>query len=187
LGLLDSFCGGRGTELVLPLRLRPLLASRMPAARVYADVRDAASRLAHERIVVVGDYSASKLLSLNIKPWVIVFDCAVERRSASCQLLTWLESYSYHIVAVENKRSTISCRAAMAVCDALRRGYTAVRVYGEEDLLALPAILCSDIGSTIVYGLPRRGAVVSRVTAEAKRLVASILGEFEAGPQERGV
>ncbi len=172
---LIPLCSSSSVEaLILPPRLRGLLGSRMPSSKLAKSPQLLKRLLGHERIVVVGDYTSNLLRSIGVNPWVIVRDCTVERHLVSCPS----PPEGYEVVRVENRRSTVSCKAAQAVCMAVKMGRIVVEVEGEEDLLALPAILCSDFGTVVVYGLPRKGSVVARVTPAAKRLAFSALREF---------
>ena len=56
---------------------------------------------------------------------------------------------------------------------------TKIVINGEEDLLALPAVLFAPEGSFVVYGQPKEGVVVIKVTAEKKAEVKLIIDEME--------
>jgi hypothetical protein len=55
-------------------------------------------------------------------------------------------------------------------------GPVVVRVRGEEDLLALVAIIEAPIGSLVIYSQPRMGVVLVDVDEQAKQNALSILG-----------
>jgi hypothetical protein len=63
-----------------------------------------------------------------------------------------------------NEPATISFAAWQAVAEAIEKGNSAVVVEGEEDLLALVAIVVAPIGSVVAYGQPGQGIVIVRVT-----------------------
>ena len=52
---------------------------------------------------------------------------------------------------------------------------TRVLVEGEEDLLTLAAVLCAPLGSLVVYGQPREGIVVIKVTELMKETVRGLV------------
>ncbi len=54
-----------------------------------------------------------------------------------------------------------------------------LEVDGEEDLLALPAILLAPLDSVVVYGQFDMGIIVTQVTESKKEQVADILRQFE--------
>lgn len=52
-------------------------------------------------------------------------------------------------------------------------------IKGEEDLLALPAILLAPLNSMVVYGQINMGIILVKVTEEKKEQVAGIIRQFE--------
>ena len=52
-------------------------------------------------------------------------------------------------------------------------------IRGEEDLLAIPAILFAPIGTVVVYGQINRGVIVVIVTEEKKQHVQKLLLKFK--------
>jgi uncharacterized protein (UPF0218 family) len=84
------------------------------------------------------------------------------------------------IVRVKNPAGTITDEAVSAVERALSGGErVGLIVEGEEDLLALPAVLYAPLNSLVVYGQPYEGVVVVRVTQEKKDEVAQTLKVME--------
>ena len=53
-----------------------------------------------------------------------------------------------------------------------------IKVKGEEDLLALPAILLAPLHSIMLYGQMDMGIVMVEVTEEKKKEVMEILKKF---------
>ena len=54
-----------------------------------------------------------------------------------------------------------------------------IKIQGEEDLLALPAILLAPLGSVVIYGQKDLGVVVVEVTEEKKEEVKKIINLFQ--------
>lgn len=54
-----------------------------------------------------------------------------------------------------------------------------VKIKGEEDLLALPAILLAPLGSVVLYGHWQLGVVVVEVNEKMKDKIVKIIGSFE--------
>lgn len=54
-----------------------------------------------------------------------------------------------------------------------------LHIDGEEDLLALPAILAAPLGSYVVYGIRDRGICVVEVTEEVKTHISALIARFE--------
>ena len=55
---------------------------------------------------------------------------------------------------------------------------------GEEDLLALAAVLFAPFGSMVVYGQPKQGIVVIDVTEDSKRRIHDIVERMEVKPSK---
>jgi GTP-dependent dephospho-CoA kinase len=54
-----------------------------------------------------------------------------------------------------------------------------IDVSGEEDLLAIPAILLAPLSSVVVYGQFDQGIVVAHVTEQNKKRVYDLFGKFQ--------
>ncbi len=164
------------TLLRLPARLRGLLRLLPPGSRIVADSCELLRLLRYRHVVAVGDYVTRLLRWLGVEPWVMVYDCATMRSETVCP---WKED-----VTVRNPASTLSLEAWQVVCSAVRRGEPKrIRVEGEEDLLALAAIMCCPQGCVVVYGYPGVGSIVAEVNAELKRLVRYVLSEMARCPE----
>jgi hypothetical protein len=81
---------------------------------------------------------------------------------------------------VSNPPSMITQEAWLAISDALKIGLrTKIVVDGEEDLLAIPALLLSPDNSYVVYGQPNEGVVLVRSTKRKKGFVQRLLDQFD--------
>ncbi|WP_228546779.1 GTP-dependent dephospho-CoA kinase family protein [Hyperthermus butylicus] len=147
----------------------------MPAAKLLPNDSAVAAYARHRRVVAVGDRVSETLIRHGVKPWVMVFDCVEARRDKTCPSIP----EGYAILRTRNERSTVEPGAVEVIRKALRQGHTVVRVDGEEDLLALPALLYGDVGSVVLYGLPGKGVVAAAVNREAKLLAMRVLEFFE--------
>jgi len=52
-------------------------------------------------------------------------------------------------------------------------------VCGEEDLATIPAVVYAPIGSIVIYGQPKEGVVLIKVTPETKLRFAEMLRNME--------
>lgn len=80
------------------------------------------------------------------------------------------------VIKVKNPPGTITDQAWSAIekaSNSCRR--TKIHVDGEEDLLALVAILTVPLNSIVLYGQPLQGVVVVRVTTEIRERVERIV------------
>ena len=56
---------------------------------------------------------------------------------------------------------------------------TEIRVDGEEDLITMVAVLCAPLNSFVIYGQPKEGVVVVRVTKERKEGMQGVVDRME--------
>ncbi len=84
------------------------------------------------------------------------------------------------LLVCRNPKSSVSRSLALAAKRAISSGgKTLIRVFGEEDLAVLPAVLFAPLGSVVIYGQPGRGLVVVRVGEKEKEKIARLLSRFE--------
>lgn len=127
------------------------------------------------KIITVGDKVSQDLISNSIQPDLIIIDNKIMRRSISP-----ISATADRIVQVKNPPGTISDQAWTAVINATKSMQcTKIVVDGEEDLLALPAIIGAPEKSYVLYGQPHEGVVLIMVTKEMKKKVRKIMNEME--------
>ena len=116
-----------------------------------------------DRVVVVGDYTARVALSAGIRPLLVIVDCATMRRRVDCPE----PPPGYRVVRVVNPRGLICSWAWRAIAESMDSGgHTLILVDGEEDLLAIPAIL--ELGEGLVaYGIPWAGLHIAEAETVA--------------------
>lgn len=86
-------------------------------------------------------------------------------------------------VKTQNKAGEINLEAGKRIKEAIHDSIfdnkkSVIEVEGEEDLLALPAILFAPLHSIILYGQWNLGVVAVEVTEEKKKEVKQLLGRF---------
>ncbi|MDV3103981.1 GTP-dependent dephospho-CoA kinase [Thermococcus waiotapuensis] len=141
----------------------------------YLRIRD---RIRGAFLVTVGDVVTENVLKLGIEPNLAVYDHRTKRRDYSPDV-----DSNAVVLTVKNPPGTVT----KALLNALRRGVEIalrgrsvhVRVNGEEDLAAIPAVLYAPAGSVVLYGQPDEGVVLIKVTPECKRRCAGILARME--------
>ena len=123
------------------------------------------------RIVSIGDTVSRNLHEHELNPQLSITDNKRMRRRVKSRTFT-----GKNIVHVRNPQGTITEEAITAIREALEsnEGFHIV-VDGEEDLLALIAVLYAPENSLVVYGQPDEGIVVIRVTSEKKAGAKEIL------------
>ncbi len=132
-------------------------------------------RLKPFKVIAVGDATAKlfERAPAELKPLVVVVDGRIKRRKT---LYEPKGVFDMHFM-VSNKPGTISRKAASIVekaVEAKNHDTCIIRVKGEEDLLALPAVLFAPLDSIVCYGQPNEGLVVTKVTEGKKREALAI-------------
>lgn len=124
------------------------------------------------KIVLIGDFVLSYFLSFGIIPNLGIYDKKTKRLPFDLNLSP--------SVTINNPAGHLSDEAISVIKNLLNsQGNHIVYVEGEEDLLALPAILYSPINSFIIYGIPDKGMVLIIVDEEMKKKALDIMEKFE--------
>jgi hypothetical protein len=123
------------------------------------------------KIVSVGDTVSRNLHEHQMNPQLSITDNKRMRRRIKPRTFT-----GKNIVHVKNPQGTITEEAITAIKEALESNERFhIIVDGEEDLLALIAVLYAPENSLVVYGQPYEGIVVIKVTSEKKAGAKEIL------------
>ncbi|MFB6161629.1 MAG: GTP-dependent dephospho-CoA kinase family protein [Haloferacaceae archaeon] len=160
------------------LRLPPDLRGELkePMGPVYDDPA-ALLADAGEPVVAVGDVVAHHLFEAGHEPRVAVVDGLTERATAPESVRSSLPPADR---TVTNEAGTLSRDLLVALRDAVRgEGPTVVGVDGEEDLAAVPALLVTPLGGSVVYGQPGEGMVLVRVDEAARDRARDLLGRMD--------
>jgi len=124
------------------------------------------------KIITVGDITTRYFVLHNMKPDVVIIDNRFER----VPFRERIDLAQYKIVRIVNPAGSITPEAATAVFRAINaEEKVAVIVEGEEDLLALPALLAAGENDVIAYGQPKQGCVVIYVNEEKKNNILNLL------------
>jgi uncharacterized protein (UPF0218 family) len=126
-------------------------------------------------IISVGDTVSKNLEKNHILQRLSIIDNKAMRRTTKP-----FSSAAEKTVNVRNPKATITDEAIAVIRDSLRdSSRTRIVVDGEEDLLALIAILYAPEDSFVVYGQPYEGIVVVKTTQAKKEEVSGILKSME--------
>jgi uncharacterized protein (UPF0218 family) len=137
-------------------------------------------------LVTVGDIVTYHTLQAGTTPDVALVDERTERATVDDEVSRTLADADFdRVVTVVNPPATLTADLLEAVREALDAdGTTLVRVDGEEDLAALPAIAAAPAGASVLYGQPDEGVVHVAVDADVRERVRSILDRMD-GDSER--
>ncbi|NPA85659.1 MAG: DUF359 domain-containing protein [Crenarchaeota archaeon] len=159
----------------LPKELRTLLAS--PRGILVEDDSVLPELLKGREVVAVGDVTAKRCLELGIVPRTAIFDGRTRRSE-------WVElSAPNGVLKAVNPPGRICLEAARVVKEAVKEGRW-VKVEGEEDLLAMPALLASEDGWVLLYGQPGAGVVLVEANEHTKAHFAELLALCEGDAED---
>lgn len=128
------------------------------------------------RIISVGDIVSQNLHKFGMHPQLSIVDYV----SLRDQVIPRQEPVD-SMVRVANPQGTITTEAMSAIKAALDSNrHTHIEVVGEEDLLALVAVLYAPMDSFVIYGQPHIGIVVVKVTEAKKAEINQFLKEMKA-------
>nr|WP_088855671.1 GTP-dependent dephospho-CoA kinase [Thermococcus siculi] len=142
----------------------------------YYRVRDELERAKH--VVTVGDVVTENVLKIGIQPSVAIYDHKTKRKDYDPDIET-----DAVVMTVQNPAGTIT----KALLNAIRKGFglaergrrVYIKVNGEEDLAAIPAVLYAPYGSLVLYGQPDEGVVLIKVTPECKLKCGKLMSKME--------
>ena len=164
---------GEDECLQMPEELRSILSQPLPFSHLHPS-----PPTGPELVAAIGDTVTRTLIARNQLPAILVYDCKEKRKETKCPEIPPV----YEKTETHNPRSCITGQALRALEAAAEKasqgGRVAVRVVGEEDLLALPLILLIPLNTILVYGQPHRGVVAVPSTPQAKRLALRLLEKF---------
>ena len=132
-----------------------------------------------EFVVTVGDIVTLELLEHGRVPDLSIVDYQTQRMPLE-EVKKRFERFEQPELKVKNPAGEITLELWKAIKD----GYENPRnlrivVEGEEDLAALACISLAPENTTVIYGIPNRGATVLHVDLELKSLVDDILEQME--------
>jgi GTP-dependent dephospho-CoA kinase len=122
------------------------------------------------KVTTVGDVVSRETLATGIQVNLRIVDQMTLRKSISP-----VEIKAERTYRVRNPAGLITREAWDAIKEALRHKDAVIFVDGEEDLLAIPAILESPDKAFIVYGQPSQGLVVVTASAAMKQEVRRMM------------
>jgi uncharacterized protein (UPF0218 family) len=125
------------------------------------------------KVITVGDVVSRETLATGIQVNLRVVDQMTLRKSISP-----VEIRAERTYRVRNPAGIITTEAWDAIREALQHREAVIFVDGEEDLLALPAILESPDNAFIVYGQPSQGLVVVTASPVIKHEVKEMMSRM---------
>ena len=137
-------------------------------------------------VIAVGDIIVDSLLKKGIESEVKIIDFRSRRQPLHRM---WVDKkgknfFEFKTAPVVNQPGTINIRTAERLRNLIqntlyKKEKSWLIIEGEEDLLALPAILFAPLGALVIYGHWQLGVVGVEVTEKTKDRAKSILNRFK--------
>jgi pantetheine-phosphate adenylyltransferase len=169
----------RKGKLLMPEGLRPELQQPMGALLSKAQIPYSVLHNRDNVLITVGDVTTQTVFSFGVQPSLVIIDLHVERKPYQ-SLTAYKFPKKYVIKHIQSGPGFIATRAVKAIQQWRKnvKKRTILVIEGEEDLLAIPAIIHAPSRSIVYYGSPsssgKEGLVevkVDRATQEqAKKL-----------------
>ncbi|WP_229657615.1 DUF359 domain-containing protein [Thermocladium modestius] len=154
---------------------------REPPASVH-HAKAAAEDLGLQLLITVGDVVTSNVRRYWREPDVAIIDGRTRRYGIGEAERTG--------TVIDNPPATLISESFIAVRnaveEAVRGRRSVIWVNGEEDLLAIPAVLESPVGSAVMYGLYTGYLVLVPVVPAYKLLMLKLLALMEPSPRGSG-
>ncbi len=125
------------------------------------------------KVTTVGDVVSRETLEAGIQVNLRIVDQMTLRRRISP-----IEIRAERTYKVRNPAGIITKEAWDTIREALKDREALILVDGEEDLLAIPAVLESPDNALVVYGQPSEGLVVVTTSLEKKSEVRKIMNQM---------
>lgn len=145
----------------------------------FKEVTESIARIIEEtkprKIITVGDIISKSLLDKGLRVDIFIVDNKSMRRP-----IEPINHKADKILSLSNPAGTISEDSWRVIGEAMGfRGSVGIIVNGEEDLLAIVAVLLAPEDSIVIYGQPGEGAVMIKVNRESKERMRSIIERME--------
>ncbi len=168
-------------EFVLPENEREEL--RKPGGSIEKDMKEVLSGLqSSPMLIAVGDIVAESLVKLGRPADISIIDGKTRRKILNIEGTHLFDSAIR--LETENPAGIITQKGALLLKKAITDYHTThnkqvIVVTGEEDLLAIPAILLAPLQTVVVYGQFDQGIVVINVSEQNKKHIYNLFRKFK--------
>jgi len=140
----------------------------------YGEVARAIEEKGIRFLISVGDVVSKDLIERGIDVSVRIVDGRVMRKE-----IEMAHEMPPRVLRAKNPPGIIGFSAWSAIRDAISGGGGLVLIEGEEDLLALPAIVEAPDGALVIYGQPNEGIVVVEVDRASRDRAKALMEMME--------
>lgn len=162
----------------LPASLRPTLKEAM--GPIFTDAESLLAA-AGSPLIAVGDMVTYHLLHADRVPDVALVDEHTERTQIEADVWDAITGFDRE-VTVDNPPATLTGELVTALQAAIQRAgdeTTLIVVEGEEDLATLPALVAAPLETSIVYGQPGEGMVLTEVERGSRNRARDLLSRMD--------
>ena len=169
-------------SLIMPESLRDQL--QKPMGIVVSDTNSLLTHIPDSSLIIaVGDVISMDLIKADIPLSICVVDFRTKRTDIDKSITA--NYFPMIHQTLPNPHGNINPSIKNSFLDSLdnylnTKTTQIIKVDGEEDLLALPAILISPLDSYVIYGLPDAGICLVKVTKDSKSLAEKYLSDFSS-------
>lgn len=170
-------------QYLLPEALRETMSQ--PIGSIFNAMEDVVVKCKNAMITIaVGDIVARSLYNSDQQADISIIDHKTRRHKLPISLGAKLDHLpGVRLWKAENLAGMIEQQAVESLHDAISVFLDTgkrhvINITGEEDLLAIPAILLAPLASVVIYGQFEKGIVVVDVTEEKKEEVVALLKKF---------
>jgi len=157
---------------------------RAPMGPVIKDLKNITTTIPPSSpIISVGDVVSMDLIHAGFSPAICIVDFRTKRQDIDESIIA--KYFPTIHQTLTNSKGSINPHVQDILLESFENFQKSkttqiVKVYGEEDLLALPAILLSPLDSYVIYGLPETGICLVKVTKDSKSLAEKYLSTFRS-------
>lgn len=141
----------------------------------YHELIKRLSEINPKMMITVGDYVTYSFLNKGFSINVAIIDFKIKRESFQYDPTPFFKRK----FIIDNPPGTINASSWLTIQYALSLEDTSlIVVNGEEDLLALPCVLCAPLNSVVFFGIPNIGLMLVPVDSKARDYALSLLKFF---------
>lgn len=128
------------------------------------------------KLITIGDITTKNFLNKNQTPDLAVIDLKTKRIQHFDSVADLGISQETKIIKLNNPAGQISSELIDCLLNQnTSKNQTVIQILGEEDLVVLPAVLLSPLGTRIYYGQPDQGLVSIIVNPSSKKKIYQLL------------
>ena len=142
-------------------------------SETFPRLKEMVNRLHPPKIISVGDVVSTEARVAGIRVNLSIIDGKTMRHGYAPPISK--TRLTFHVA---NPAGTITQESWQTIKNAMKEEDATIIVDGEEDLLAIPAVLEAPLRALIVYGQPSQGIVVVEASSQRKAKLAKLLDEF---------